>query len=241
MLNPPNQMQTQTESLSAMIRFPNEKNILCRYSEFIRDNVLSVVNATFPLFYAQFSRQKLDGMVDGFVTKHGAFEAEFHQIATEFVHFLQKDKSNSTNFVSSQQLALLEYEWVTFCVEIDSISGKMSYFTPKEVVEDDCLQVNPTLKLTQVPFLLHQDSVTFLTSDSHFVFYGVFRNQDHHVVSQRLRDVDVALIQMLIDQPDLTSAQLQQTVNQNDVSFSVIEWVQHFGELGLLKVQFIGE
>jgi len=208
MLNPPNQMQTQTESLSAMIRFPNEKNILCRYSEFIRDNVLSVVNATFPLFYAQFSRQKLDGMVDGFVTKHGA---------------------------------LLEYEWVTFCVEIDSISGNMSYFTPKEVVEDDCLQVNPTLKLTQVPFLLHQDSVTFLTSDSHFVFYGVFRNQDHHVVSQRLRDVDVALIQMLIDQPDLTSAQLQQTVNQNDVSFSVIEWVQHFGELGLLKVQFIGE
>ncbi|GLT17163.1 DUF2063 domain-containing protein [Vibrio zhanjiangensis] len=237
MLNPPSQMQLQTQRLATMIRLPSKQSTECRYSEFIRDNVLAVVTTTFPLFYAQFSHQQLACMLDGFMAKHGAFEAEFHQIATEFVRFLQKEQSNSTDFVSPQQLALLEYEWVTFCVEIDANSSKITDFNSK----DDSLQLNPTLKLTQVPFLVHQDSVTFLTSDRHLVFYGVFRNQEHHIVSQRLRNIDLALIQLLIEQPDLTPAQLQQVVNQKNIHFNVIEWVQHFSELGLINRQFLGE
>ena len=241
MLNPPSQMLAQTERLSAMIRLPNEQIDGCRYSEFIRDNVFGVVTNTFPLFAAQFSHLQLEQMIDGFVAKHAAFEAEFHQIASEFVKFVQKDESTSSESVSLQYLALLEYEWVTFCVEIDTVSDNFAEFSRKEVTESDSLQINSTLKLTQVPFLLHQDSVTFLTTDRHSVFYGVFRNQEQHVVSQRLRDIDIALIQMLIEQPDLISAQLQQRVNQSNIRFNAMEWVQYFSELGLIKVQFSGE
>ncbi|MCG7488723.1 DUF2063 domain-containing protein [Vibrio sp. Of14-4] len=241
MLNPPSQMLAQTERLSAMIRLPNEQSDGCRYSEFIRDNVFGVVTNTFPLFSAQFSHLQLEQMIDGFVAKHAAFEAEFHQIASEFVQFLQKDEGASSGTVSLQHLALLEYEWVTFCVEIDAVSDNFSELSRKEVTESDSLQVNPTLRLTQVPFLLHQDSVTFLTTDRHSVFYGVFRNQEQHVVSQRLRDIDIALIQMLINKPDLTSAQLQQRVNHSNIRFNAMEWVQNFSELGLIKVQFSGE
>ena len=121
MLNPPSQMLAQTERLSAMIRLPNEQRDGCRYSEFIRDNVFGVVTNTFPLFSSQFSHLQLEQMVDSFVAKHAAFEAEFHQIASEFVQFVQKDESASSGTVSLQHLALLEYEWVTFCVEIDAV------------------------------------------------------------------------------------------------------------------------
>ncbi|MFY2507821.1 putative DNA-binding domain-containing protein [Vibrio pectenicida] len=241
MLNPPCQMQVQTESLAVMIRLPNEQNVLCRYSEFIRDNVFGVVSNTFPLFCDLFSCIQLERMIDVFVAKHDAFEAEFHQIATEFVQFLQKDQSNDTYFVSQQQLALLEYEWVMFCVEIDTIYDSLPSFSMQDLAGNHQFHVTSTLKLTQVPFLFHRDSVTFLTSDRHSVFYGVFRNKDHQVVSQRLRNVDIALIQLLVDQPGLTSAQLQQAVDQQNISFSVMGWAQHFSELGLLKVQLSGE
>lgn len=103
------------------------------------------------------------------------------------------------------------------------------------------LQFNPTLKLVEVPFLLHQASVTFLTDRRHPVFNGVFRNSQHHVISQKLREVDIALIQLLQQQPNLTLAQLQQMIAQQLARFSFMEWAQHFSELGLVSVRPSGE
>lgn len=94
MLNPPSKMRAQTESLTALIRTPMNQHALCRYSEFIRDNILGVVANTFPLFSSQFADEQLERMVDDFVVMHGASEPEFHHIATEFVQFLSAESAS---------------------------------------------------------------------------------------------------------------------------------------------------
>ncbi len=172
---------------------------------------------------------------------HGASEPEFHHIATEFVQFLQQKLHQGSCSISTEHLTLLEYEWVAFNVEIDAL---VAAFTPSlnpVSNEKHVLQLNPTLRLVEVPFLLHQGSVTFLTDRRHPVFYGVFRNSQHHVISQKLREVDVALIQLLQQQPNLTLAQLQQMIAQQLTRFSFMEWAQHFSELGLVSVRPSGE
>lgn len=241
MLNPPSKMCAQTESLTALIRTPMNQHALCRYSEFIRDNILGVVANTFPLFSSQFADEQLERMVDDFVVMHGASEPEFHHIATEFVQFLQQKVHQDSSSISADQMALLEYEWVAFNVEIDTLVAAFTSSPNPIFEENQVLQLNPTLKLLEVPFLLHQDSVTFLTDRRHLVFYGVFRNSQHHVISQKLREVDVALIQLLQQQPNLTLAQLQQMIAQQLARFSFMEWAQHFSELGLVSVRPSGE
>lgn len=241
MLNPPSKMRAQTESLTALIRTPMNQHALCRYSEFIRDNILGVVANTFPLFSSQFADEQLERMVDDFVVMHGASEPEFHHIATEFVQFLQQKVHQDSSSISADQMALLEYEWVAFNVEIDTLVAAFTSSPNPIFEENQVLQLNPTLKLLEVPFLLHQDSVTFLTDRRHPVFYGVFRNSQHHVISQKLREVDVALIQLLQQQPNLTLAQLQQMIAQQLARFSFMEWAQHFSELGLVSVRPSGE
>ncbi|AQW61198.1 putative DNA-binding domain-containing protein [Vibrio owensii] len=241
MLNPPSKMRAQTESLTALIRTPMNQHALCRYSEFIRDNILGVVANTFPLFSSQFADEQLERMVDDFVVMHGASEPEFHHIATEFVQFLQQKAHQDSSSISADQKALLEYEWVAFNVEIETLVAAFTSSPNPIFEENQVLQLNPTLKLVEVPFLLHQDSVTFLTDRRHRVFYGVFRNSQHHVISQKLREVDVALIQLLQQQPNLTLAQLQQIIAQQLARFSFMEWAQHFSELGLVSVRPSGE
>lgn len=241
MLNPPSKMRAQTEYLTALIRTPMNQHALCRYSEFIRDNILGVVANTFPLFSSQFADEQLERMVDDFVVMHGASEPEFHHIATEFVQFLQQKAHQDSSFISADQKALLEYEWVAFNVEIDTLVAALNSSSNPILEQNQVLQLNPTLKLLEVPFLLHQDSVTFLTDRRHPVFYGVFRNLQHHVISQKLREVDVALIQLLQQQPNLTLAQLQQMIAQQLARFSFMEWAQHFSELGLVSVRPSGE
>ncbi|HHI4967040.1 TPA: putative DNA-binding domain-containing protein [Vibrio parahaemolyticus] len=241
MLNPPSQMRAQTESITALIRTPMNQHSLCRYSEFIRDNILGVVANTFPLFSSQFADEQLERMVDDFVVRHGASEPEFHHIATEFVQFLQQEAHQYSSSISADQMALLEYEWVEFNVEIDNLVAVFNSSSNPIFEENQVLQLNPTLRLVEVPFLLHQESVTFLTNRRHPVFYSVFRNSRHHVISQKLREVDVALIQLLQQQPNLTLAQLQQKITQQLARFSFMEWAQHFNVLGLVSVRPSGE
>ena len=150
MLNPPSKMRAQTESLTALIRTPMNQHALCRYSEFIRDNILGVVANTFPLFSSQFADEQLERMVDDFVVIHGASEPEFHHIATEFVQFLQQKAHQDSSSISADQMALLEYEWVAFNVEIDTLVAAFNSPSNPIFEENQVLQLNPTLKLVEV-------------------------------------------------------------------------------------------
>ncbi|MGL5566947.1 MAG: HvfC family peptide modification chaperone, partial [Plesiomonas sp.] len=89
-----------------------------------------------------------------------------------------------------------------------------------------------------LPFAIRRSGVLPTRQGSHF--YGLFRNPAHQVVTQRLREWDVALIQLLQQQPGITQAAFQQQVQQVRSDFDLSEWARHFHRLGLLTLT-VGE
>ncbi|WP_421324497.1 putative DNA-binding domain-containing protein [Aeromonas veronii] len=94
------------------------------------------------------------------------------------------------------------------------------------------------LALLELPFAIRRSGVVPTRQGSHF--YGLFRSPDHQVVTQRLREWDVALIQLLQQQPGSTQAAFQQQVQQVRSDFDLSEWARHFYRLGLLTLS-VGE
>ena len=259
MHNPPSMMITQTQALTALIRLPLEENSQCRYSEFIRDNVFGVLNNTFPLFCQQIEQSQLLILVDEFVVVHYASEPEFHHIATEFVSFVQRrtqpmgmsslgDLStlSASHELTADQLAVLEYEWCAFCVEIDASKQvlPMSWRGDLRVDEQQLklgLLVNSTMKLVQVPFLVHGESLTFLTRRRYPIYYAIYRDSDQRVNTIKLREIDVAIIQIIQQQPNRSLADIKQIIAQQLARFEFINWVKHFSEIELIGAYSLGE
>lgn len=253
MHNPPNSMVRQTQALAALIRSPLEDNAVCRYSEFVRDNVFGVLNNTFPLFCQQVDQDQLLILVDEFVVVHYASEPEFHHIATEFVSFIQRRTQPmyissvvASHELTADQLAVLEYEWCAFCVEIDSSKQvlPMSWTGDFHINEQQLqlrLLVNSTMKLVQVPFLVHGDSLTFLTQRRHPIYYAIYRDSDQRVNTIKLREIDVAIIQIIQQQPNRSLADIKQIIAQQLARFEFINWVEHFSETELIGVHSLGE
>lgn len=253
MHNPPSMMITQTQALTALIRSPLEDNAVCRYSEFIRDNVFGVLNNTFPLFCQQVDQDQLLILVDEFVVVHYASEPEFHHIATEFVSFVQRRTQpmyisclTATHELTADQLAVLEYEWCAFCVEIDPLKQVLPLSCSGDFHVDERqlqlgLLVNSTMKLVQVPFIVHGESLTFLTQRRYPVYYAIYRDSDQRVNTIKLREIDVAIIQIIQQQPNRSLADIKQIIAQQLARFEFINWVEHFSEVELIGVHSLGE
>ncbi|MEZ9432747.1 putative DNA-binding domain-containing protein [Vibrio lentus] len=253
MHNPPSMMITQTQALTALIRSPLEDNAVCRYSEFIRDNVFGVLNNTFPLFCQQVDQDQLLMLVDEFVVVHYASEPEFHHIATEFVSFVQRrtqpmyiSSLTAAHELTDDQLAVWEYEWCAFCVEIDSSKQVLPLSRTRDFhVDERQLQlgmlVNSTMKLVQVPFIIHGESLTFLTQRRYPVYYAIYRDSDQRVNTIKLREIDVAIIQIIQQQPNRSLADIKQIIAQQLARFEFINWVEHFSEIELIGVHSLGE
>ncbi|MFM2642636.1 putative DNA-binding domain-containing protein [Vibrio chagasii] len=253
MHNPPSMLVVQTQALTALIRSPLEDNAVCRYSEFIRDNVFGVLSNTFPLFCQQVEQDELLILVDEFVVVHYASEPEFHHIATEFVSFIQRrteamygSRLTAAHALSTDQLAVLEYEWCAFCVEIDSTEKVLPVACTCDFRVDEQqlqlgLSVNQTMKLVQVPFLIHGESLTFLTQRRHPVYYAIYRDSNQRVNTIKLREIDVAIIQMIQQQPNQSLANTKEIIAQQLARFEFINWVEHFSDIELIGVHSLGE
>lgn len=232
----PQQMQQQTAWLASRVRLPQD-GIASQYARSVRTNVASVLESAFPLTHGHWAPVDRWQLVEGFVAHHGACAPEFHHIATEFVRHVQHRHGEGTLNWPKQRLALLEYEWACLCVEIDE--GVVPQVVPgEEVTADSLLGLNPTLQLLALPFAIRRSGVVPTRQGNHC--YALFRSPDHQVVTQRLREWDVALIQQLQQQPGITCAAFQQQVQQVRSDFDLAQWARHFHRLGLLTL-LVGE
>ncbi|HGY1007844.1 TPA: putative DNA-binding domain-containing protein [Aeromonas salmonicida] len=227
----PQRMQQQTAWLASRVRLPQD-GIASQYARSVRANVESVLESAFPLTHGHWAPVDRGQLVEGFVAHHGADAPEFHHIATEFVRYVQHRHGEGSLNWPRQRLALLEYECACLCVEIDQ------GVVPQVVPAESSFALNPTLKLLELPFAIRRSGVVPTRQSSHF--YALFRSPDHQVVTQRLREWDVALIQLLQQQPGMSRAAFQQQVQQVRSDFDLTEWARHFHRLGLLTLP-VGE
>lgn len=239
MLNTPATMLAEIELFSQAIRQQPKQKSTRRYHEFICENIVGVIENTFPLFSKTQRADGLNQLANEFIYYHGATEPEFHQIATEFVQFSQKRAE-----ITPSLLKLIEYEWVTFNVEIAMERADKEHPSWEEIaVQPDAftLTSNSVMQLIEVPFLVEEDAVNFLSKDEDFVVYGVYRTKENIVVSQKLRNIDVAIIQIISQAPKTTLAKAEQHIHTHLAGFDFMHWVHSFTQNQLITIQFLGD
>lgn len=171
-----------------------DKNIsshgLLLYRDIIRGNIHRVLQNAFPFFCIRSSDFQLSTLVDDFIFLHHASQPEFHQIATELLLFIR----NQGN-LSACDLALLEYEWLIYSIEIDDSTVPK----PQEITitVDDMHQIkiipNPTLKLVSLPFKII-DGEPYYHDGSLSHYYAIYRKYNGELYQKCLGHIDLFLL-----------------------------------------------
>ena len=240
MHKPPQGLCVQTQTLLDQIRKPLAGSTpCCRYASLVRDHVFEVVQYTFPLFYAQYGSHKTTQLADQFVVQHEAQTPLFHHIATEWVQFCQQN-----TLLPAPMLALLEYEWALFSIEIDEhdLKSHMPWSNLVQVkLQDMGISLNETLHMVAVPFEVLGQTITFQATQDEPIFYGLFRNRQHQILTQRLYASDVAMTQWMKGQIGGNLLHLMRHIHEHWPDFDVLAWVRHYHHLDMIDIYNLGE
>lgn len=184
------------------------------YAGLLRENVEDVVAHAFPLYSRRLGPDSVRRQADDFLRRHHASRPAHHQIATEFLLFMQPR-------LPAAQRQLLEYEWTLFQAEIDEARVEESMAAPAS--PDARLTRNPTLVCIQLD----------LPAENLQGPFAVFRDARHRVWQKPLTPLDARLL-ALLDQPrayaELASAAGVDAARLRD-------WIDAAAALGLIRSQ----
>lgn len=202
------------------------------YRAFLRGNLTDVIACVFPLFSREAGQARIGHLVAAFLAEHGAREAEFHHLATEFVRFI-----HGRDDLSSDECQLIEYEWILFYVEISPETLAVTTVSPADLQSNSGLTVrlNPTLHCVRLPFELSADGPVH-REPAEAIFWGIFRNHRHEVMQKRLLSFDRTLLHLLLDQGLSTPGDLRQALPADDAR-QLNEWLISSQDIDLISLQ----
>lgn len=189
------------------------------YRKIVRENICRVLQDVFPLFCRQFSDTDIRHMTEGFLHQHHASQPEFHQLATEWLLFIRQQ-----SHISPCNLALLEYEWLIYAIEIDNgevpVPKRMTLL-PDNMNAAVVIQ-NPTLNIIALPFLI-KDGEPCDDDPSYLHYYALYRKHNHEIYQKNLNQVDIQLLSEINEQP-ITATLLQHRCSHNILNLRV--WLE---------------
>jgi len=237
MHNPPDRLRQDIQQFTHAIRHQgaatNKLNI-ARYRGFIIDNISNVISHTFPLFSFSLGDKNKESLVLAFLNSHPSMEPEFHNIATEFVRFMQNH--NETSHIL---LSLLEFEWVIFSTEITPLIANHSDAMPElDNLKDRDVDIilNPTLQCVDVPFSINQMTVGFCPLIPGRFSYGIFRNKKHQVLWQALTLIDRFLMGYLDHDIPTSYATLKKQIEKHLQNLDLNTWLMHSHNSNLINI-----
>lgn len=186
---------TAQAEFSALLRASNSKEGtysrgISLYRKIIRENISGVLERVFPLFCQRLNDSDIRDLVDAFVHQHHANQPEFHQVATELLLFIRQKTE-----ISPRDLALIEYEWLIYAIEIDD--GKVP--PPKEIrlqpqqINLFAVKLNPTLKIVALPFWLDKGEPCY--EDAPYLhYYVIYRKYNNALYQKKLSQTEVQLL-----------------------------------------------
>ncbi|WP_455820937.1 HvfC/BufC family peptide modification chaperone [Pseudomonas cerasi] len=213
-----------------------EKHTTCQdatiinYRSFLRGNIIGVIEKTFPIFNNQLGKKRVCHLVDEFLATHGAEEAEFHHIATEFLIFLRAGKNLET-----ENLQLVEYEWVLFCVEIDPADVSTMSATEIYSTTSHRAYCNPTLKCIRLNSAITKDELTEdKKQECHS--YGIFRNKENEVMKKKLTPFDHSMLYLIIERNITNLSELEKQLPAQHRT-RLAEWIDYNQKINFISLQ----
>ncbi len=208
MISAPESLIYHTERFCGTIRQNTQARLnegLACYRSLVRQNLSEILKCTFPLFSREFNAQQQGDLIERFLNEHSAEEPEFHHIATEWLQFIQQQPDIPVGL-----LALMEYEWVLFSVEI-SFSQVASPWDlsvgEHSELNNRIIRLNPTLMAIRLPFTLGGDNGYTLSNDESF--YAVYRKHNHEICYKPLSPLEQHLIDRIKENHTRTVAELK--------------------------------
>ncbi|KQN60269.1 MULTISPECIES: putative DNA-binding domain-containing protein [unclassified Erwinia] len=232
MSQPPRRIAQLIRNFSAQLRekegevFPTAVR---NYRAFLRGSVSEVIGSSFPQFSQQAGPQRIKQLAARFLEEHGAEEAEFHHIATEFVHFIHR-----THAVSRAECQLIEYEWVLLAVEIDPAEIPLQSADHHDPATPLAVTINPTLNCIQFSGVFSDEGGYQINEGQ--LPCGIFRNRHHKVVKKRLTAFDGQMLHLIVDQQLCLVASLEQALNASDARY-LGEWLNRNQEIDFISLQ----
>lgn len=160
------------------------------YREIIRENIHGVLLSVFPLFCLRLHEMDIHELVNDFIYQHNATQPEFHQIATELLVFIRQH-----NYLSANDLALLEYEWLLYAVEIDDndVPAHKKTLLCSAELHNASIIWNPTLKIVGLPFCIGEGEQEYEQA-SCLNYYAIYQKYNNCLYLKKITSLDVQLL-----------------------------------------------
>lgn len=190
------------------------------YREIVRENIHGVLQSVFPLFCFRLHETVTHDLVKEFIFQHHASQPEFHQIATELLLFIRQQDGFTAN-----DLALLEYEWLLYAVEIDDndvpVPQKISLRSAER--HNIAVMLNPTLKIVALPFYIREGDQGYEQSAC-LHYYVIYRKYNNCLYRKKVTPLDIQLLYQIKD--DMTWGGLLQA-KTIELGIPLTKWLEN--------------
>lgn len=205
------------------------------YRKIVRENIGGVLQRVFPLYCQRIKDADIQALAEVFLHQHQASQPEFHQVATEWLLFMRQQHQ-----LSPYDLALIEYEWLMYAVEIDDSRVPPPQKTSLRLVQTGDVDVarNPTLKLVALPFRIHEGEPCY-EDEGRLNYYALYRKHNNTLYQKRLSQVDVQLLSV-INHQIISAERLLNTVSPGLADISLHSWLETNNNDELLSFKYKG-
>lgn len=170
------------------------------YRELFYNNIEGFIANGFPVLRQIMTDEAWHSMIRDFMIKHRCKTPLFHEIAREFIAYLEHERDKTTDPVFIQELA--HYEWVELALSVlDDVESKALKLTQ----DQDTLALNFKLSPLAWPLVYHYpvhqigpDFQPNKVNDSP-VHLLVYRNNNDSITFMELNPVSARLINLLND------------------------------------------
>ncbi|NDO81153.1 hypothetical protein CJP72_10400 [Citrobacter sp. NCU1] len=201
------------------------------YRKIVRENIGSVLQHVFPLFCRRVNNADICDLADAFLHQHQASQPEFHQVATELLLFIRQQRQ-----LSPHDLALIEYEWLMYAVEIDDSHVPRPLKMP--LSGDVEVARNPTLKIVALPFRIHEGEPCY-EDEERLNYYALYRKHNNALYQKMLSQVDVRLLSV-INHQIISAERLLNMASPFLADFSLRSWLETNNNDELLSLKYKG-
>jgi hypothetical protein len=186
------------------------------YRDLIYNNVEGFIANAFPVIRTLFTDENWHQMLRDFIITHHSTTPLFHEIAREFLVYLETERNNDNDPSFLTELA--HYEWVELALSVLDAEPH----TTKSIEHDDCLnhhfKTSPLAWPLAYNYPVHLIGPDFQPDSPNdvAVFLLVYRNADDNVTFMELNPVSARLIDLL-----------NEGLTGQEAAISIAEQLQH--------------
>ncbi len=166
------------------------------YESLIYNNIEGFIANAFPVIRQLYSDDNWHDMIRDFIIQHQSETPLFHEIAREFLAYLNTERDNDNDPPFLAELA--HYEWVELALSILDVECDKAD-VKDELILDTLLMTAPAAWSFAYQYPVHQISEDFQpVSTNHIpVFLLIYRNAHDNVTFLELNPVSARLIDLL--------------------------------------------